>query len=362
MGVSRRWVHLAYARPHVLLVPVPGHGDVRRAAERWLDDQRWPWATSPADADILLVCGPTGPELAACVDIAWSSMPGPRARARAMAPTAIAEPLLAARAELLDLSHQRRDAGARPAPSLSAAGGTTDDGQGGTDTSADHDADADAGAHSDMDSDMDMEGMGDDGGMGMGSMDMGGMELVGGLVMAGRGEDRDGLRLEVLQLMLGPLLPGWPAGLQIDAVLGGDVLAAATSRQLDPADDTAAPVRTQALDAVAALLAASGWEDGARRARRARDEDGDGPATTDLRRRLERARLLRWSLRRLPAPTGGDLAEHLDRLLAAAAGTADLPRATHSELDAALVGLDVGTAALVVAAFGPVLAAAGARA
>ena len=353
MGVSQRWAQLACARPHVLLVPVPGHAGVRRAAERWLDDQRWPAATSPADADILLECGPTGPELAACVDVAWSAMPGPRARARSLAPTAISEALLPARAELRDFPDQRRDAGTRPAPRLSAAGDTSDDGPGGQDANHDHDAD------SDMDMDMDMDEHGD---MDMGSMDMGGMELAGGLVMAGRGEDRDGLRLEVLQLTLGPLLPGWPAGLQVEAVLVGDVLTAATSRQLDPADDTAAPVRTQALDAVAALLAASGWEDGARRARQARDEDGDGPATADLRRRLARARLLRWSLRRLPAPTGGDLAGHLDRLLAAAAGTADLPRATHSELDAALAGLDVGTAALVVAAFGPVLVAAGARA
>ena len=349
MGLSQRWAHIAYARPHVLLVAVPGHGDVRRGAERWLDEQRWPRATSPADTDILLECGPAGPQLSLCVDVAWSAMPGPRARARALAATAIAEPLLAARAQLLDAAHQQRDARARPTPRLSAADGTSDSEHGGTDTSGD------PGMDMDMDADGGME-------MGMGSMDMGGTEMAGGLVMAGRGEDRDGLRLEVLQLTLGPLLPGWPAGLQVDAVLSGDVLTAATSRRLDPADCTTASVRTQALDAVAALLAASGWEDGSRRARRARDEDSDGPATTDLRRRLERARLLRWSLRRLPAPTGAGLAEHLDRLLAAAAGTAELPRATHSELDAALVGLDVGTAALVVAAFGPVLAPAGARA
>jgi hypothetical protein len=361
MGLSQRWARVAYARPHVLLVTVPGHGDVRRAAERWLDEQRWPWASSPADADILLECGPAGPELSRCVDVAWSAMPGPRARARALAPTAIDEPLLAARAELLDAAQQRRDAAARPAPRLSSADATSQHERAGTDTTDDPGMNTDE--HGDMADDGDM-GMGQHGGMemGMGSMDMGGTEMAGGLVMAGRGEDRDGLRLEVLQLTLGPLLPGWPAGLQVDAVLSGDVLTAATSRQLDPADGTAAPVRTQALDALAALLAASGWEDGARRARRARDEDGDGPATTDLRRRLERARLLRWSLRRLPAPSGGDLAEHLDRLLAAAAGTVELPRTTHSELDAALVGLDVGTAALVVAAFGPVLAAAGARA
>ena len=80
--------------------------------------------------------------------------------------------------------------------------------------------------------------------------------------------------------------------------------------------------------------------------------------TDDLLRRLGRARLLRWSLRGLPAPGDGDLAAHLDRLSAAVRGNADLPSGDDEQLARDVVGLDVGTAALVVAAYGPLLASA----
>ncbi|MCQ0019794.1 hypothetical protein [Actinomadura madurae] len=39
--------------------------------------------------------------------------------------------------------------------------------------------------------------------------------------MADRADDRDGLRLDVLHVPLGPVLPFWPAGLRVDLVLQG---------------------------------------------------------------------------------------------------------------------------------------------
>ncbi|HET6635675.1 MAG TPA: hypothetical protein VFH77_11710, partial [Streptomyces sp.] len=52
------------------------------------------------------------------------------------------------------------------------------------------------------------------------------------LPMADRGEDRDGLMLDVLHLPLGPFLPHWPAGLVVDVELQGDVVQQARARDL----------------------------------------------------------------------------------------------------------------------------------
>src|SRR5260370_2487867 len=75
----------------------------------------------------------------------------------------------------------------------------------------------------------DMGGMG---GMDMGGMDMGGMGMPAGLPMAGRGADRDGLRLDQLHVPLGPVLPDWPAGLVVHLALQGDVVQHAEAQAL----------------------------------------------------------------------------------------------------------------------------------
>jgi len=46
----------------------------------------------------------------------------------------------------------------------------------------------------------------------------------GGLPMAERGEDRDGLKLDVLHIPMGPILYAWPAGLQLNVSMQGDVI------------------------------------------------------------------------------------------------------------------------------------------
>jgi hypothetical protein len=45
-------------RPHVLIAAMPGGTAVRLAAEEQLRRRGWPAAMAPADADILLICGP----------------------------------------------------------------------------------------------------------------------------------------------------------------------------------------------------------------------------------------------------------------------------------------------------------------
>jgi hypothetical protein len=348
LGLTDRLLSVAARRPHVMLVPVPGYVTMRWAAEDALDRRGWPRAASPAAADILLCCGPVGPQLAGAVDVAWDAMPGPRIRTTLEATEDVEVVLAAAARALTDLSAQRHDVATRAAPALSAreAGRSGDD--------REHDASEGMGAGA-LQDETDAAKM-HQGGMDS-STDMG-MELPGDLVMADRVEDRDGLRLEGLHLSWGPLLPAWPAGLRLDAVLSGDVLIEVEVHRLDARAEPVVTPSLRALDALAMLLEAAGWQDGALRARLARADGGTGQRTEDLLRRVGRARLLRWSLRRLPAPGTGDLAVHLDRLIAAVRGEAELQTAGDDELQSALLGLDVGTAALVVAAYGPLLATA----
>lgn len=324
MGLRQTLLRVGTAAPHVLVVPVPGFSPLRWAVEQWSDAQGWPRAASPADADVLVECGRPGPQLEQRIAVAWEGLPGPRARARVADgdATRVTAVLLAARAELRDLDGQLADTEARTPPEP-AAGPATED--------SDH-AGPDGSDHAGMD-----------------------MDLPGGLAMADRVEDRDGLRLEGLQLRLGPLLPGWPAGLELDVVLSGDVLSEVTARQLDAKAEAPAPPAVLALDGLALLLDAAGWPDAARRARRARAEGGGGAATADLLRRLRSARLLGWSLRDLPAPEGRSIAGHLDLLLRAVDGETVLPSASLEELEHAVRGLDLGPAGVVLAVFGPAI-------
>jgi len=332
VGLIDRLAQAAVRRPRVLLVPVPGQRPLRWAAEDALDELGWGGAASPAEADLLLCCGNAGGELAEHVEVAWEGMPGPRVRMGAATVSDVEPALRAAVRELADVAQQRQDARTRRAARLSAAdrGGVAEEPH---DSSAGGAAPTDAADHH-----MDMD-----------------MELPGGLVLADRVEDRDGLRLEGLNLSLGPLLPSWPAGVRLDVLLSGDVLTRVEVVRLDPHPEPPAPPALLALDALAVLLEAAGWSAGAVRARRARAAQGSSPATQDLLRRLRHARLLRWSLRGLPAPGGGDLVGHLDRLVAVLRNEAQLPAADGAGLARDVIGLDVGTASLVVAAHAPFL-------
>src|SRR5260370_8072981 len=157
--------------------------------------------------------------------------------------------------------------------------------------------------------------------------DMGGMEMQGGLPMADRGADRDGLRLDQLHVPLGPVLPYWPAGLVVHLTLQGDVAQHAEAQALGPGGGgsfwtepwrraaagepvtTGEAVRRRAaadLDSLSRFLGVAGWDDAATVARRLRDDALAGvpgsrlrPALHRLARRIARSRTLAWLTRGL---------------------------------------------------------------
>jgi hypothetical protein len=198
------------------------------------------------------------------------------------------------------------------------------------------------------------------------------MEMPGGLPMADLGDDRDGLRLDRLHVPLGPVLPDWPPGLVVRTVLQGDVIQEASADVLDAGSgrrfwcDVHPAARE--LDGLARFLGVAGWADAAARARRLRDELLAGASAGHVRgsavalvRRVRRSRTLRWQLRGLPAGST-DLAALLDGRLAAveaaassAAGSVALPasRAALDELAGLLVGSELASARLIVAAVDP---------
>jgi hypothetical protein len=392
---------------HVLVVEVPGHWLTRAALERAASDRGWQVALSPADADVLAVCGSPGPQLASLVDRLWGQMPGPRARVQADGTAEVTAALDLAAAGLLDTARQYDDSRSRPPTQSPDAEGGMD--HGGRD-------------HGGGDS----EGM-DHGDMDHGDMDHGDMDMApGGIPLAQGGEDRDGLEMDVLHVRLGPVLASWPAGLTLRCSLQGDVIVEAKAGLVDGdrhshsghddprgqvADGTtdSTGARTYAArrcDSAAGLLALAGWDDAAWRARRLRDRlladrDTDAtpaPASTpesalesspgsspeptaeaarvraavaDLRRRVSRSRMLRWSMRGLRPLDDADLEGHglpghlrgdthdrlvrmLDRAVEALEGAPSTGRPEEQPVSVEAVphlvrGLDLATARLVVA-------------
>lgn len=147
-----------------------------------------------------------------------------------------------------------------------------------------------------------------------------------GLPMADRAHDRDGLKLDILHVPLGPALGDWPAGLVLHLTLQGDVVQAAevgeaNAREGGPSfwdepwlravrgeqvSQGEAERRRAAshLDSVGRLLAVAGWESAADQARRLRDATIAGDTAGELAarfggfaRRTKRSMTLRWMLR-----------------------------------------------------------------
>ncbi len=297
MGVRRWLARRAVRASRVLVVEGPGAWRARVAAEHAVGMRGWRLAESPASADVLLVVGEPGTELAEVVARLWDAMPGPRARVD-LTVGADPEPALdAAVASLLDADAQAEDAAGRAAPDVSADetehGGMDHDGM----DHGGHDG-MDHGGHDGMDHG------GHDG------MDHGDMEMApDGIPLAeGTAGDRDGLEMDALPVRLGPVLPHWPAGLVLDVTLHGDLVAEAAARFLGAAGEDSPAVADPAVlaarhcDDVVAVLALAGWDGGASLARSARDtllerHGGDARDTLlDLRHRVARSRALRWSL------------------------------------------------------------------
>ncbi len=317
MGLMER---LAARRPHVLLVPVPGATASRLATESAVHRTGGVLAASPADADVLVVAGEPGPELAAAVEVVWAQLPGPRPRVQPAEPGQADDALRGAVAALADPQQQVARAPARG----------------------------------------DEWGPGDE-------------DMPGGLAMAESAEDRDGLELEVLRVPLGPVLPDWPAGLVVDTILQGDVVQQAHARLLGPAVPPGAPFWHAAgrraaarLDSLARLLAVAGWDGAALRAREIRDELLTGappeqvhPKFQALHRRVARSRALRWATDGL-----GDATARWQRWLTEAGELLDGrdppsgpdPDASGTLLamaTEAMCGLDLAAARLLLASFDP---------
>jgi hypothetical protein len=139
----------------------------------------------------------------------------------------------------------------------------------------------------------------------------------GGIPLASGGDDRDGLEMDELNVPFGPVLSHWPAGLVLRCVLHGDVIVTSEVQLLGagatpPADiesdgpSSRTGARSRAIrlcDDVFTMLSLAGWPSGASAAFRVRNELLRGGALPDslialaqLRRRVTRSLLLRWSL------------------------------------------------------------------
>ena len=299
MGLSEVVGRLAVRRPHVLLLGLPGGLAARLAVQEVLDARGWVRATSPADADLLVVAGPAeaGDALGDGLARTWSQVPGPRARVDVRTPGEAADRLDEGRRALADAAHQRGDATGR---------------------------DVDEAAH-----DLDEDQAGD--------------MAPAGLPLAGGAEDRDGLEMDVLHLPLGPLGPDWPAGLVVATVLHGDLVTAAEVSWDPAAEDHPVAATAAARDAVSSALRLVGGE------RRARLLRADAPgATARLRRDLDRRRSL-LALALGPAAAG------VRRLLAHLADPAAAPLEPldGDALAALLTDRDLGEVVLLCVVLAP---------
>ncbi|ODA71573.1 hypothetical protein [Streptomyces sp. AVP053U2] len=366
MDLTGMMLRAAAARPRVLVVDMPGGAAVRLAAERHLRLRDWLPAATPAQADLLFVAGPPCAYLHTAVERLWQDLPAPRARAHARTADGVLAALDAARARLASSAAQREqeppaETDSRPPqdrrhePSSDQDGteghafleeAAARDGEHGEESVPDRSNGKYTGSgsahssrkqHHGNHGGEEKRGDGGDTHEDHQGHDGGGMEMPGGLPMAGQGEDRDGLTLDRLHVPLGPLLSDWPTGLTLRLVLQGDVVQAAdldeeplfASRPVESfwvqpwlrsaageavGSGEAARRRAAArLDSLGRLLVVAGWPAEAMKARRLRDDLLDGaPAAAlasrlkRLARRVGRSRTLFWLTRSMGVLTAQD--------------------------------------------------------
>ena len=307
MGVKTLLGRLAVRRAHVLTVELPGYWTSRVRLEQAIAARGWRLASSPADADVLAVCGAPSGEWSDLIDRIWDQLPGPRTRIDVTDPEDVGEALDEAVGALLDDARQRADARDRPArPEVD-------------EPDMDHSR-MDQGSQGDMNhADMDHSHMGHSAHGDMDHSHMGHGDMAPeGIPLAGGADDRDGLEMDVLRVRLGPVLAHWPSGLVLDCTLAGDVLTDVDGRFLDGADCVGhlggAHPAARHCEHAADLLALAGLPAAAATAQRCRDLLLDGPGGEEvirllrrLHRRVNRSRLLRWSLRDLAALDPADV-------------------------------------------------------
>ncbi|MFI7679051.1 hypothetical protein [Actinophytocola sp. NPDC049390] len=353
--------------PRVLLLTAPGGTGARLAVERFARERGWRLAMSPAEANTVIVAGDDH-RFEEHVRQVWDTVPAPRVRVDVATAADAEHELDTVLGMLHDTARQRAEAARAASPVQTAhAEHVAEDGHGDHDEHAahedhqphgGHEPHNEHGTHEGHESHADHGSHGDHGGsghMGHGGHDhhMSGMELPGGLPMADRAEDRDGLTLDQLHVPLGPALPLWPAGLIVHTRLQGDVIQRASVELLAAHHDSfwSHHPAARRLDSCYRLLALAGWEDAATTAQRLRDDalSGDVPDVRRWASRVRRSRTLRWLLSGVGVTTAGD--DALDRLHRWLDSTTEPPstRWTVDVLPALLEGAELGTARLIVA-------------
>ena len=326
--------------PRVLLLTAPGGTEARLAVERLARARGWHAAMGPAEANTLVVAG-SEPRFEEHARRVWDALPAPRVRVDV--PTAAeAERELATVPGLLhDTERQRADATRASSPEQAAH-----EDHPGHEQHGEPETHGEPGTHGDHDGSGDMSHGGHD-------HHMAEVEMPGGVPMADRAEDRDGLTLDRLHVPLGPALPLWPAGLIVHTRLQGDVVQQASAALLTAHHDSFwshHPVAHR-LDSCYRLLALAGWADAATTAQRLRDEalSGHVPEVRPWAARVRRSRTLRWLLSGVGVTPAGD--DALDRLHLWLDTTTEpsWTQWTVDALPALLEGAELATARLVVA-------------
>ncbi|MGA5189236.1 hypothetical protein ACPCSL_21960 [Streptomyces griseoincarnatus] len=254
----------AMQRPAVLAVALPGATDIRLEVEAEVRRRGWPVAGTPADADLMVVCGTPEPRDTEWLDYIERSMPEPAVRIVIEETGHAAHALAMARRDLTDRADTPRQANTDDQQEV-AAGDPRDRAQG---EHRGHGGDHGHGAHhgnspppapDDQGHPHHSMGHGHDdhathpgheghenhhpddhaphmdhteheshsghmNHMGHIGHDMHAMGEVAGLPMAERGDDRDELRLDQLHVPIGPGLTDWPTGLVLRLTLQGDVV------------------------------------------------------------------------------------------------------------------------------------------
>ncbi|MGW3939668.1 hypothetical protein [Streptomyces phaeochromogenes] len=311
MELRRALVRAAVARPGVLLAVSPGATRQRLAVEAELARRGWTCVSGPAETDLLVIVSDREDEgegegrdeggESDWVAGLWQGIPAPKARVWVTDPERAGDALDSGLADLERGEHEDDHAHHAHHAHHEHHEHQQD---GGTAPHSDH------GGH-------DMHG----GHHGHAGHDMG---LVEGLPMADRADDRDGLRLDVLHVPLGPVLADWPAGLILHLTLQGDIVQEVTAEPVatppSPSPpfwdepwlraasgehisrgDAARRLCAAHLDSLGRFFAVAGWDDMAARTGHVRDRALAGATAAELTslvspliRRAQRSRTLRW--------------------------------------------------------------------
>ncbi|MDQ6724582.1 MAG: hypothetical protein M3066_00150 [Actinomycetota bacterium] len=322
--------------------PVPvfvarGGGSGLLAAEL-AADRRLVLVASPRHASVLLAAGRFPAQLGVALDRVHDQMPRPR---RTIWWTADADDH---RPPALGDATVVTGAGADPVPALVAAhrAACVDHGDGDPDVLADV-------------APNDFEGRGDHGQGGEGMM--GGVPY--GRPMAMTGDDRDGLALDELAVVLGPFLAGFPNGLQVRGVLQGGVVSQAEPVLVDlgagprlDTNDLSTPVGRARHDLrwLSDALGLGGLSAlGARAAALARS-GADAAERQSLSRRVRRSGLARtWA--GVGVVDGADARDRLERVLGDPGAERRAPLSPE-RLGEVLVGQDWADAVVTICSLG----------